>query len=320
MDEKQVEKNHQFRRMILLSAFGHVALVALLVLGYWWQPVVEVSLLTEPHAQEVQLVDSTELPDLPVPPDQPPPVEPRPQSEDRVAFQEISALAQMPTVTPTLLPKPTAHPTVTPHPTAMPTPRRLPTPTVTPRIRRTPIPTPTPRPKFRRTPTVTPMPQPEEPIDDDPVLAFDIPRRQAAISPGEIPREKLPGISERLRESQQAGQGRRPLSTEFSDHGNGGTAVSVEQADDFPYPEYLTHIQQKIEGLWFPEGAGTVSLYVVIGRDGKILQSGVDKGEGVGVEKLKESVIRAIMLIKRFDALPRAYRGMELRVRIAVRR
>jgi hypothetical protein len=94
----------------------------------------------------------------------------------------------------------------------------------------------------------------------------------------------------------------------------------LDQADEFPYPEYLGHIQEKIAGLWFPQGSGTVSVFLIIERNGKILKSGVDKGEGVGVNKLRDSVIRTIALIKRFHPLPQEYNGLVLRVRITVRR
>ena len=99
-----------------------------------------------------------------------------------------------------------------------------------------------------------------------------------------------------------------------------GIPMTFETENEFPYPEYLEHIKEKIEGLWFPEGTGTVAIYLIIERNGKILKSGVDKGIGVGVDKLRESIIRAIALIKRFHPLPKGYDGMVLRVRIVVRR
>ena len=114
----------------------------------------------------------------------------------------------------------------------------------------------------------------------------------------------------------RSGSQSSPSSRRFST----GTPMTFETESEFPYPEYLEHIREKIEGLWFPEGKGTVSIYLIIERNGKILQSGVDKGTGLGVNKLRESIIRAIALIKRFHPLPEGYDGMVLRVRIVVRR
>ena len=114
----------------------------------------------------------------------------------------------------------------------------------------------------------------------------------------------------------RSGSQSSPYSRRFST----GTPMTFETENEFPYPEYLEHIKEKIEGLWFPEGTGTISIYLIIERNGKILKSGVDKGTGIGVEKLRESIIRAIALIKRFHPLPEGYDGMVLRVRIVVRR
>jgi hypothetical protein len=121
-------------------------------------------------------------------------------------------------------------------------------------------------------------------------------------------REHIPDTS--------SGSQSSPYSRRFST----GTPMTFETESAFPYPEYLEHIKEKIEGLWFPEGTGTVAIYLIIERNGKILKSGVDKGIGVGVNKLRESIIRAIALIKRFRPLPEEYDGMVLRVRIVVRR
>lgn len=96
--------------------------------------------------------------------------------------------------------------------------------------------------------------------------------------------------------------------------------MTFETDSAFSYPDYLEHIKKKIEWLWLPEGTGTVSLYLIIDKNGKILKSGVDKGSGIDVEKLRESVTRRIALIQRFDPLPEGYAGMTLGVRITVRK
>jgi hypothetical protein len=59
---------------------------------------------------------------------------------------------------------------------------------------------------------------------------------------------------------------------------------------------------------------------MIIERNGKILKSGVDKGTGLEVNKLRESVVRAMALIKRFEPLPSEYTGSTLRIQITVRR
>ena len=98
------------------------------------------------------------------------------------------------------------------------------------------------------------------------------------------------------------------------------SSVVLDQENEFPFPGYLLHLEEKIAGLWFPQGAGTVTIFLEIDRNGKILKSEVDKGSEVGVDKLQESVVRALGLIKHFEALPWEYPGATLRVRIIVRR
>lgn len=147
------------------------------------------------------------------------------------------------------------------------------------------------------------------------MVAPDVPRRQSVIE-SQTDRDELRAT---LRQEQSGGDSKRH-SLNFSDRLSRETPLMFETESEFPYPEYLAHIKEKIEGLWFPEGGGTVSIFLVIDRNGKILQSGVDKGTGFGVEKLRESVVRTMTLIKRFNPLPEGYNGTVLRVRITVRR
>jgi hypothetical protein len=120
----------------------------------------------------------------------------------------------------------------------------------------------------------------------------------------------------------------RPSEERWKDRGGQGqqhflgsrSSVVLDQENEFPFPGYLLHLEEKIAGLWFPQGSGTVTIFLEIGRNGKILKSEVDKGTEVGVNKLQESVVRALSLIKHFEALPWEYQGRTLRVRIIVRR
>jgi outer membrane biosynthesis protein TonB len=277
-----VEDTRQLQLMIFVSVLAHIVIIGTGIFLYTFRSqAIPVSLPKD--AQIVELYEMSEIPAQ-----ETEPVVPEPQEEQVVALQDISEEAQSPTPTPTPTPTPITEPTPTPKPILTPTPKPRPTPT------------------------------PEEQV-----VALKIPRRKAVIpswpsqedfsSP--VQKDQQQDKQEQISDTSSGSQS-SPSSRRFSD----GPPMTFETESEFPYPEYLEHIREKIEGLWFPEGKGTVSIYLIIERNGKILQSGVDKGTGVGVNKLRESIIRAIALIKRFHPLPEEYDGMALRVRIVVRR
>jgi len=262
------------------------------------------------NAPIVDLYNLSELPDLPV--QEVRPSVPKSQKGEVLAFQNLSAVIAQPTPTPRLIPTPT--------------PKVLPT--ATPKLPITPQPRPTP----------TPTPQRESVPSEENVAALEIPRRPSVIQPDALQENPWSGVQkEQLQDASRpssgtgtpgtgvsgpggpgTGSGQRPGT--FSSHFSWGTPMTFETDSAFPYPEYLDHLKKKIEWLWLPEGTGTVSLYLIIDKNGKILKSGVDKGSGIGVEKLRESVIRRIALIQRFDPLPEEYEGTTLSVRITVRK
>lgn len=304
-----MRQNHQFHKMVLISLCLHVVLAAIMALIYMRRPVIEISSLSE-EAQMVNLYEASELPQaMPTLPEELQEQEPEAPEQTIVAFGNISTLLQTPRPSPTPTATLTPAPVLTPTPTPTPKPKPTPTPTVKPRP--TPVLRPTPRPR----PTKTPTPQ-------QTVVAFDVPRRQAAIESTPTPGERTSAVQARNTPVSSGEQNRRTGRTTGAGSSvlGEGSSLTLDQEEAFPFPEYLNHIQEKIAGLWFPQGAGTVSVYLIIGRNGKILKSGVDKGEGLGVEKLRESVIRALVLIKGFEPLPQEYNGMVLRVRITVRR
>jgi hypothetical protein len=259
-------------------------------------------------AQFVELYELSEIPEPLVQETNPI----TPQEEDVIALQDISEKVSQPTPTPMLTPTPT------PTPVFMPTPTPKPMATSTPRPILIPKPLPTATPLPYRTPV-----QPQEEV-----ASLDIPRRKPVIQTDSSQQDfstvlqKPPqqDTGERQPVTEMPGMSSGSQSFPFSHRLSAETPMTFETENVFPYPGYLEHIKEKIEGLWFPEGAGNVSIYLIIERDGKILKSGVDKGTGVGVDKLRESVIRAIAIIKRFEPLPEGYESEVLRVRIAVRR
>lgn len=309
-----MEQHRQFKNMVAVSFALHLLVFGGFALMYLFQPEVVMMPFTAQDAQTVALVEPSDLPEDVVPPEISEDALVETPERDMIAFRNLSTVIE-----PT--PTPTPEPTVTPTPKPRSTPTPIPSPTPTIGI----SPTPTPKYLLPRRVTPSPFPSPKETI-----VAFEVPRRPAVLDqlPAEIPplydpdepviqpaRRRTPGTSKTPGQGDSFG-----TSSGSSQLSQGGPSVMLDQEDAFPYPEYLAHIDRKISGLWFPQGAGALSLYLVIDRNGKILKSGVDKGEGIGVEKLRDSIIRAIALIKRFDPLPPEYGGMELRVRIVVRR
>jgi len=288
-----MEDTHQLQLMILVSVLAHILFVGAGILLYTFRSQV-IAISLPKNAQIVELYDISEVTEIPVQETQP--IVPEPQEEQVVALQDISEEVRQPTSTPTPTPTPTPIPK--------------------------PIPTPTPRPR----PTATPFPRRKQVPPEETVVALEVPRRNAVISsnssqedlPSPLPKDQLQDKQERQSEISDTGSGSQ--SFPFSRRLSAETPLTFETENEFSYPEYLEHIKEKIEGIWFPEGTGSVSIYLIIERNGKILKSGVDKGTGVGVNKLRESIIRAIALIKRFHPLPEGYDGMALRVRIVVRR
>ena len=312
-----MEQHRQFKNMVAVSFALHILVFGGFALMYLFQPEVVMMPFTAQDAQTVALVEPSDLPEDVVPPEisEDAPVE-TPERE-MIAFRNLSTVTE---------PTPTPEPTVTPTPKPRSTPTPIPSPTPTIGI----SPTPTPKYLLPRRVTPSPFPSPKETI-----VAFEVPRRPAVLDqlPAEMPplydpdepviqpaRRRTPGALGTGTTGQGDSAGTSSGVSGSSQLSQGGPSVMLDQEDAFPYPEYLAHIDRKISGLWFPQGAGALSLYLVIDRNGKILKSGVDKGEGIGVEKLRDSIIRAIALIKRFDPLPPEYGGMELRVRIVVRR
>jgi outer membrane biosynthesis protein TonB len=314
VEANQAEEARQFRRMLFWSMFVHgLILVAGIILYTLRSQAGTFSLPGE--AQFVELYDTSEIPEMPAQEPEPPQQEPEiqePPQEDNV---DLAENVQPPTPTPRASSTPTPLPVFTPTP--MPTAQPMATPTPKPVI----IPTPKPL------PTATPTPQ------EQAVAALDIPRRRPVMQPDAAQEDfatvlQTPQAQE-IPERQSAIRtpvtgilvtGADSQSIPFSDRLSGEAPLAFETENPFPYPEYLGHIKEKIEGLWFPEGSGTVSIYLIIAQDGKILKSGVDKRTGVGVDKLRDSVIRTLELIKRFDPLPERYEGEMLQVRIMVRR
>lgn len=300
----------RFRIMLLISVGVHVVILGLALLIHTLRlPAVTVEAPAD--AQFVELYQPADVPELAD--RQPAPETRQVETQEKPAFQTISSIVSQPTPTPT--PPPVA--TATPKPRPTPTPAPTPTPVPTPTIRVLPTPTPRIQRETQWPEAVLPTPDPpkREPVIQPRRLREEVEPvvRQTAtplptFPPTPIPRATRPetGIS------RQPGPGSR--------YGSADSPMTFETEDRFPYPEYLTHIKEKIEGLWFPEGHGTVSIYLIIDRNGKILKSGVDKGTGLGVEKLRESIVRALSLIKRFHPLPQDYDGIMLRVRITVRR
>ncbi len=271
----------------------HITSIGAIILIYVFSPQVELVSLPSNEAQFVELYDITELPAF-----SPQEIEQQTQElhkQDILAFQNVSAMSEQATPTPALTPTPTLE--ILPTPTA--TPKRNPTPTPKPR-RAAPL---------RRTPVRS----------KTPVVTLGVPRRKPVIQRTPAPKDvKFPSGRPSQAQQPEAGTGQqiRPVSGGLSSR----PSVTLDQTDEFPYPEYLKYIEEKIAGLWFPQGSGTVSIYLIIARNGKILKSGVDKGEGLGVNKLRDSVARAIAMVKRFDPLPQDYKRMALRVQITVRR
>lgn len=296
-----MENNDQFHSMLLVSMMIHLVCVGIMIVLYVFRPQIEL-VSSSNQAQVVELYDITELPNLPAQELKQHIQEPK--QEHLLAFQNISAIIQQPTSTPT--PKATPRPKV--RPTPSPTPKPIPT----------PKPWPTSTPFFKRPPL----------LQQEPTIALVIPRRKAVIQPGFTqqeppdwrPTEQQQPMATPTLDGERFESGNRP-SGDFSSWGlSNRPSVTLDQTDAFPYPEYLAYIEEKIEGLWFPQGSGTVSISLIIDSNGKILKSEVDKGDGFGVKKLQDSVIRTIALIKRFNPLPQEYKGMVLRVRIVVRR
>lgn len=313
-----MDQDRQFRKKVLISILLHVMIFGIMAAVYFFPSEVLMTPFPEQEAQMVELVEPSELPEaLPEPQITEAPETPE---NELIAFRNVSSVVETPTPMPTPTPtqKPTAAPT--PPPTPTPVPKKSPTPTPTPKV--TVPPTPTPRfllPK-RETPAPTPYYDPNEPV-----LAR-VPRREPVLD--RVPENwQRPTIYDpheaAIRPRQQATPGsgnQRAASGTNSRLSPGGPSVMLDQDGTFPFPEYLQHIEEKISGLWLPQGTGILSLYLVIDRNGKILKSGIDKGDGIGVQKLQDSVVRAVALIKRFDPLPEDYSGLVLRVRIVVRR
>lgn len=267
----------------------------------------------DPRLAEAPIVDLYEMSELP---EQILPEEIDAQSLE-LPDEQLVALEKLPpapTITPTPTPRPTIAPTITPTPTPVPQPRLKPTPT--PR----PPPRPTSTPVPRRVATSTPVPTPTPTSSPQPaVAAVDVPRRQSVMSPQQDA-DTAQHVMKREEGVTQSSENSRQHAVTFSDRLSRETPLMFETEKEFPYLEYLLHIKEKIEGLWFPEGSGTVSVYMIIERNGKILNSGVDKGTGLEVNKLRESVVRTMSLIRRFEPLPVDYPGSTLRIRITVRR
>lgn len=288
-------QNRQFQQMIWVSVILHFFLIGGILLVSFFRP--EVTLapsLEEP--QFVDLYEATELPEyLPMPTMIQSAEEIRKQ--DVISFQTMSSLAPEPALT--SKPSPT------------------PTPTPTPRVKPTSTPKKPliPMPRYRSTPTPYSIRPPKKQI-----IPFEVPKRPAVLL------QRTPSQKETFSPSPQQtpgrGEGRSDSNRQLflGTRSSEGSSVVLDQEDAFPFPEYLQSIKVKVEGLWIPQGGGTLSIYLTVARNGKILKSGVDKGEGVGVKKLRESVIRTLTLIKRFDPLPREYNGTMLQVRIIVRR
>lgn len=286
-------QNRQFQRMIWVSVILHFFLIGGILLLSFFRP--EVTLapsLEEP--QFVDLYEATELPeDLPGPTMSQSAEEI--QTQDVISFQTMSSLAPEPT--PTSKPSPT------------PTPRPRVKPTSTPKKPLIPMP------RYRS----TPAPYSIRPAKKH-IIPFELPKRPAVLLQRRHSQKGT--LSPASQQTPGRGAGRSDTNRQLflGTQSSEGSSVLLDQEDAFPFPEYLQSIKVKVEGLWIPQGRGTLSIYLTIARNGKILKSGVDKGEGVGVEKLRESVIRTLTLIKRFDPLPREYNGTRLQVRIIVRR
>ncbi len=296
-----MERNHQFRQILWLSFGLHLLLVAGGVVILALPSQITITSLAEEaqeKAQMVELCDPSELPEnLSVPEEQKP--EPMHPEQKLLAFRSLSTLPGKPTPAPTPTMIPTPIPTLTPMPVPTPTPRRFPT----------PLPTLTPTPERRATPTPQPVLR-----ASTKKTGFDVPKRQGVLQPTPFAVRRSPAPTAKTPEH------RRQLFLGTQGKASSGPSVTLDQEDAFPFPAYLLHIEKKIAGLWYPNGSGMVSIYLIIARNGKILQSEVDKGEGFGVEKLQESIQRTLTLITHFEPLPQEYAGRELRVRIVVRR
>lgn len=307
---KTIRDGRQLWIMIGISLVCHIILVGGWVFWYTFSsqatpdprlteaPIVDLYDISELPEQIFPEVEKREIPSQEIP------------EEQLVALETIPTVLPLPTTTPT--PTPMPRPTITPVPTSTPLPR----PTSTPRPRLRPTATPIPRPVVTFTPVITPSP-PLTP--QEAVAALEVPRRQA-VMPSQPDSEAVQRAIEQEQAITTNTENARQHALTFSDRLSRETPLLFETESDFPYPEYLLHIKEKIEGLWFPEGSGTVAVFMIIERNGKILQSGVDKGTGLEVNKLRESVVRAMTLIKRFEPLPNEYTGSTLRIRITVRR
>ena len=301
--EQKTESRRSFRWILLGSVCFHLLLLASLLGLFYRSPEVVITPAAPEDPQFVELYDMAELPEEIPLPDRSQETEERPK-DDRLAFRSISSLPTVASPTPTMTPspRPTALPTSTPTPLPTPIPTLKPTPSPTPYKARTPVPkfnwTPKPRPTLQK--TVKPA------IRLEP---YKVPKREGVLEPTPVMVRRTP--------SESGGN----LGSRQQQHFLGSrSSLVLDQENEFPFPGYLLHLEEKIAGLWFPQGTGTVTIFLEIGRNGKILKSEVDKGTGVGVEKLQESVARALSLIKHFEALPWEYQGATLRVRIIVRR
>jgi len=331
---------------ILVSALGHVALAALLLIvlpSYLSAP------LSEPPSYTVKIVDDlpagdlgTHLPRLshrprenqPEPKPQPPKQEPQvvmqpkpepppPPDNDKnaIALNSIKPTVSIETPTPTPVPKPTPAPALTPAP--------QPTPTEAPKPRRTPKP-PEPKKAATHPPTPKPPERAQKPPHPKPTAAIAIAKVESTPSVKQRLdklREQL--LAEHLVQAKKAAE-QAPAEAdegdEDADTGGGGPVVAKTATEgqgagigsghgsmgiqqDLDFLLYYRTVQERIKQAWsFSGGNNELSTQVAfaIGADGKLTDVKIKQSSHNSA--FDESVIRAIRRAAPFPAPPDKYR------------
>ncbi len=97
------------------------------------------------------------------------------------------------------------------------------------------------------------------------------------------------------------------------------TAVASVEGPAFPFPSYLTAIQEKVAGHWAPPRLGLsggdgrqVVVGFVLGQTGQVNRLAVEHGSGEAAQD--EAALRAVRLAQPFPPLPEALRQSSLQV------
>ena len=322
---------------ILVSALGHVALAALLLIvlpSYLSAP------RGEPPSYTVKIVDDlpagdlgTHLPRLshrprenqaepkPAPPKQEPPVvtkpppPPPPPDNDKnaIALNSIKPTVSIETATPTPVPKPTPAPALTPAP--------QPTPIEAPKPRPTPKPA-EPKKAAAHPPTQKPHPKPTAAIaiakvESTPSVKQRLEKLREQLLAEHLAHAKKeaeeapPEADEGDEDADTSGGGpvAAKAATEGQGAGIGSGQGSMGIQQDLDFLLYYRTVQERIKQAWsFSGGNNDLSTQVAfaIGPDGKLTDVKIKQSSHNSA--FDESVIRAIRRAAPFPAPPDKYR------------